>query len=428
MKVLVVGAGIAGLGAASYFSARGHDVEVLEAGDRAGGRAVTLHRPGSPDRVDAGSQYYHSNYQRALRLIEQTGLKPRLSKVRGYTRIYHDSQRGGSFLYNRKLPWYWSTGIPGNLRLGLCLAETLLRYPKEPYILRPETAADNINAVLANRSRVVLDSIIRPLAQVGALSEPDVMDLSQLQLYRLIRIVLFTDYMSLDEGTSSLHEALAARLHISYGTPVKHLAVEGKGIKGVVLEGSNTTMTADHIVIATTPLVAARLLPDEWQDEKGFLSSIRIPSFALPSFFLDRPLDRRVWSYLLHQRGGRISYLTDAASKNPAMVPSGNSVIQPWVCYPHSAEFEAMDDDAVTRYCIDEIEDVFPGFESWIEHVHITRHPFGVPFHSTGHSARARGFLEQADRRGISFCGDYFSGGYMESALWSAERAAKVFG
>src|SRR6185295_2646959 len=41
MKVLVVGAGIAGLGVATYLSKRGHDVHVLEASPRVGGRAVT---------------------------------------------------------------------------------------------------------------------------------------------------------------------------------------------------------------------------------------------------------------------------------------------------------------------------------------------------------------------------------------------------
>ncbi|NNE37794.1 MAG: hypothetical protein HKN08_05765, partial [Gammaproteobacteria bacterium] len=132
--------------------------------------------------------------------------------------------------------------------------------------------------------------------------------------------------------------------------------------------------------------------------------------------------------FLFHQLDGPISYITDAGQKNTDMVPSGKSIIQPWVCYPESAKLVAMSDDEITGLCISELENVFPEISGWIEHIHMTRHPYGVPFHSTGHVRRACDFMHAMDRRKISFCGDYFSGGYMESALWSAERAAKMFG
>src|ERR1044072_6965755 len=98
MRVLVIGAGIAGLGAATYFARQGHDVaalgagscfareahdvEGLEAGDRAGGRNVTLTSKRG-DRADAGTQYFHSNYRRALALMDEVGLRDRLTRVEG---------------------------------------------------------------------------------------------------------------------------------------------------------------------------------------------------------------------------------------------------------------------------------------------------------------------------------------------------------
>ena len=42
MRVIVVGAGLAGLSAACHLRGRGHDVEVVEAGDVPGGRAGTM--------------------------------------------------------------------------------------------------------------------------------------------------------------------------------------------------------------------------------------------------------------------------------------------------------------------------------------------------------------------------------------------------
>ena len=60
-RVIVIGAGIAGLGAATFLKQRGYDVQVLEAAPQAGGRARTLTRRGTEDFCDVGTQYYHSN-------------------------------------------------------------------------------------------------------------------------------------------------------------------------------------------------------------------------------------------------------------------------------------------------------------------------------------------------------------------------------
>jgi predicted NAD/FAD-dependent oxidoreductase len=52
-----------------------------------------------------------------------------------------------------------------------------------------------------------------------------------------------------------------------------------------------------------------------------------------------------------------------------------------------------------------------------------------VPLHTVGHQQRTVDFLRSAEtRRGVSFCGDYMTGGFMEAALWSAERAAARIG
>lgn len=429
MKIIVVGAGIAGLGAATYFAGKGHEVSVYEADDHPGGRAITLRRPGSSDRVDAGTQYYHSSYQRALGLIRRVGLDTQLSVVKGYTRIYDSRRHKGSFLYSNTLPWEKSIGIAGNLQLGWFQIRNLLRYRINLYGLDNSSETDAVDVVAMYRDKVAYECIIRPLAQVGALAEPDAMGLSLHQLVRLMHIVLHSRYLSLAGGTASLHEALARRLDINYEAPVKRLCMDSGRISGVELDGSGRQIGADHIVIATTPPAALGLLPEDWVEAVEFLSSVRIPAFTLPTFFLDGPLERNVWSYLLHHLpDSRISYITDAACKNPAMVPSGKAVIQPWICFPESVTIAMANEDEIIRLCMDELETVFPGFASRVEDVVLTRHAFGVPFHSTGHHARAARFLQQMDRRGISFCGDYLSGGYMESALWSAERAAFVHG
>ncbi len=296
----------------------------------------------------------------------------------------------------------------------------------DPFALDYYAMMDDVDAVKNNTSQVIYKSIIQPLTQVGTLSEPDAMKVSQHHIHRLVHIILMTEYLSLSRGTASLHQAMSDQLPVKFESPVISIIEEGGQVVGVQLE--NEVVKGDHFVVATTPPAALKFIPEHWQVARNFLAGVQIPEFTLPTFFLDRPLERGVWSFLFHQLDGTISYLTDAGQKNTDMVPSGKSIIQPWVCYPQSAKLIDMSNDEVTSHCVAEIERIFPDFSNWIEHIHMTRHPQGVPFHSTGHVRRAYEFMYAMDQKKISFCGDYLSGGYMESALWSAERAAKMFG
>ncbi len=429
MKVVVIGAGIAGLGAATYFGRRGHKVQVLEASDRVGGRALTLRRKGSDDRVDVGTQYYHSTYTRALALITEVGLQGTISKIKGKTRFFDDRVAAGSFLLGHRAPWFKPAGVSGNLRLGLFLAR-LMRKRMNTFALEPQPRLDDQEALDVIKDPTVIEFCVRSLTVAGAITEPDSTRVSMLHVLRLIRIILMTDYLSLSGGIASLHHALADRLDVQLGSPVSALIREDDRVVGVVLEGSKKTIKADYVVVATTPPAALSFVPDDWVREREFLASVTIPSFAFPTFFLDRPFEKEVWSYMAqYQRGKTISVMLDASQKNPAMVPSGKAVIQPWPCYPVSKKFDGASDDVIVDACLAELDEYFPGFSSWVEEVHVTRHPFAVPFHPVGHQGRALEFLANVDRRaGISFCGDYLSGGYLEPALWSAERAARRCG
>jgi oxygen-dependent protoporphyrinogen oxidase len=426
MKAIVVGAGIGGLGAAAYLSKRGHSVEVLEATDRVAGRAQTLERPGSSDRCDVGTQYFHTNYVRALALLREVGLADALRKIQGKTRFFEGAGRGGTFLVDHRLPWIKAAGIGGNLRLAGFVLSRVLRHRIHPYALeeRPE-----LDSKLA--SDVILDPrlreyLLRTLVNVGMLTEPEPAEVCLLQVLRLMRIILLTDYLALPQGVASLHEALARRLAVRREAPVAKLVLEKERVTGVALEGSGEVLRADHVVVAVTPPRAAALVPETWAVERAFLSGVRMPPAVITSFFLDRPLEKGVWSYLVN--GGpaaRVRFFTDASQKVPAMVPSGRAILQAWVVYPTSATLGSLTDDEVIDACRREAEDRFPGFSSWVEKAHVTRHALGVPAHPVGHHSRALSFLQSAEsRKGVSFCGDYLCGGYLEPALWSAQRAA----
>lgn len=120
-----------------------------------------------------------------------------------------------------------------------------------------------------------------------------------------------------------------------------------------------------------------------------------------------------------------IMMCTDAAQKNPLAVPSGKSILQAWSCYPASQSFANKSDDELINISINELIDYFPELSKWTESTKVIRHKYGVPQFKLHHNQDADLFLKAVRKRnGISFCGDYLTGGYMESALWSAETVA----
>ena len=58
-RVMVVGAGVAGLAAARELASHGSDAVVLEARDRCGGRILTVHDPDSPVPLELGAEFVH---------------------------------------------------------------------------------------------------------------------------------------------------------------------------------------------------------------------------------------------------------------------------------------------------------------------------------------------------------------------------------
>ncbi|HEX8746532.1 MAG TPA: FAD-dependent oxidoreductase [Pyrinomonadaceae bacterium] len=75
-KIIVAGAGLAGLVAAYELKQAGHDVTVIEARRRAGGRVLTLREPFADDLyAEAGATRIHATHDLTLKYIKQFGLE-----------------------------------------------------------------------------------------------------------------------------------------------------------------------------------------------------------------------------------------------------------------------------------------------------------------------------------------------------------------
>lgn len=75
MRIVVVGAGMAGLTATRDLLRAGHDVSLIEAGSRLGGRARTVRSPLAEGQyVESGAEWIDTHHQRMRTLLDRHGL------------------------------------------------------------------------------------------------------------------------------------------------------------------------------------------------------------------------------------------------------------------------------------------------------------------------------------------------------------------
>ncbi len=423
-KVIVVGAGIGGLGAGYWASKLGYDVEILEVNDYPGGRIAAIEHRG--DKVDVGAVFYHSDYKLAYELIDAMNLTKNLKKVDGL--IQFRLKNGETYDYDHRIPYLRLLGPMGNLKVALFMLKYIVFGKKfrKYWIEKDIPEYDNrwVNDLFKGMgSQKINDYMVGFVAMGENAGIADHMSLYH--FIHLFRLTTFTNWIGLTNGTAALPIALAKTMKVRYEAPVKQVIVEKGRVTGVLMEGSNEVKKAGHVIMAADAAAAARMMPDELRKQGDFLGNIMhspLPSVVL---FLDRPLKKDVWVYFndIKQRRDYMVCI-DQLAKMPEMVPSGKSIL--WLApgHPKTLRLKNLSDDEIIKIAIRDAEEMVPGVGKMVEHTEIFRHPFGVPQFPAGAYKQLIDFREEIQKlRGISFVADIFGGHYMEASLMSAKDA-----
>lgn len=329
MKVIVIGAGAAGLSAAYTLQRRGIDPLVLEAADHVGGRIAAEEVEGF--RIDTGAQVLTESYDTAIRLCHDLGIP--LRKCSRRAGIY---SRGGFRVLDQNDPW-------ANLRTLLAfkllstrglwqlfrLAWKLRAHRHQLGFADPSRAlALDTNASIADWIRTHAGpELLEELGQAGisvlTLAQPE--EVGAAYGMALLWGFVFepVNFLVPERGIGSLAQTLADTIpdRIRLRTPVKRVIVRDGAVAGVsTAEGF---VGADAVICATTATAARRLLPDLPAEMDRALGRVTYSSNCRVVFGVDRSvLPDKCYSVMFPRRQGSflVGY-SDAAVKSPEISP-----------------------------------------------------------------------------------------------------------
>jgi monoamine oxidase len=438
----VLGAGLAGLSAAYELAGAGHEVTLLEARARAGGRVYTLREPFSDGLyADVGATRISDVNDWVLKYVERFGLSLEPFKTSGMSDVYH--VRGERLLVREDSSVSWPLALtPEERQMGL--AGMRAKYitpvldevgdagaPEAP----PERLRrfDDVAYYDFVRGRGA-SSAAAELLMLGSTGNEQKDTSALLRLRNYAWRARTRRWSTLRGGNDRLPNAFAAALshRIYYGTPVVRIDHSPTGVRVTALRGGVPVVFEGHYAVATIPFSVLRDI------------DVR-PAFSEPVRQAVRSLDYGVATKVCVQTRSRFWVgeglsgfgVTDREIQevwNLSTAQAGaRGLLVAYMTGPNAVRAAGRPRTECVNWAAAEIDKLFPGTLRELEGG--AMQAWGADPWSRGVSPRFRpgqlidmhALLRRPEGR-IRFAGDHASAwpGWMQGALESGNHAARA--
>jgi len=403
-RVVIVGAGMAGLCCALKLQEMGISCTLLEASDAPGGRIRTDKVDGF--LLDRGFQVLLTAYPEARRLLDFQTLKLRTFSPGALIRMDGKFHRiSDPFRQPWTLPAMFFSSV-GNLKDKLRIARLrrhVLTGSIDDIFQRPETSTLDALLELGFSDRMI-GSFFRPFFG-GIFLETDLTSSSRM-LELVFRMFSQGKAALPAAGMGAIPQQLATRLPA--GTVRLGARVEALG-EGEVRVAGGERIPATAVVLATEAPEAARLLP-----------GLHPPGFhgmACLYFAADQaPLSKHL--LVLNGEGrGPVDNFCVPSAVSPGYAPAGKSLVSATVVGAAEANEKDLESE-VRRHLVSWFG---PAVENW-RHLRTYRIPLALPARSSLEPAA----LPVRRRPGLYLCGDHRDTPSLQGAMVSGRRAAEA--
>ena len=431
-KIIVVGAGIAGLTAAYRLQKAGFSVTVLESENRIGGRATTVKKDGYS--IDPGASAVLGSYTAYLALAEELGL----------TRDIHPASqfvgtiKNGTIHYFNTGNVYWSAFTTGLLswRSKLRLARAFIdvqRAKKRGYItfenMGAAAAIDTETAAqygIRRLNREIAEYFVEPLVRGMMLANSD--SVSKVELFHGLNNIYDVTLYGLQGGVKAFSDALAAHLDVRLQAPVTSVQQVGGGAE-VTWQQNGETMNqlADACVLACPLPFAAQIYP-EHQALQTLNKGVRYaPCISVSIGTRRKPKNKAYVIQVPRVEHESICYIFAEHNKGVDVAPVGCGLITAYFSDTASQRWFGRPDQEIVAEVLSFFDEFMPELEGSIELTHVHRWQASLCQNEVGAYQAVNDFRTKlSPRESVQFAGDYlFSAVGQGIAVESGNRAAE---
>jgi monoamine oxidase len=442
-RVLVVGAGLAGLSAAFELNQAGHDVTILEARTRPGGRVYTLRDP-FPDGLyaEAGATRIPNHHHFTLRYAELFGLTLDPFAPPGVPSVYYVRGQRIQMTPGQKVEWPYDLtpeervlGLNGMRQKYIWSALSDVGDVTDPSWPAPEllTKYDQMNRSDFWRSRGASSDAVTLLSLGGIDDRVETWStLFMLRNHALNRKL--TEYYKIRGGTDLLPKAFASRLSekIRYATAVVKIEQHAQGVKATFQQaGAYQTLTGDYLICAVPFSVQRNIeVAPAFSVEKqraieqlSYFSASKIFLQSKKRFWVDERLSGFATTDL------PVSQVWDMTYGQPGT----RGILQAFPISLHSRRVTAMSESERINFALEYVDVIYPGMRNhfdggvtkcWDDDVWAR----GVSaYYKPGQFSSLLPHVARPEGR-IHFAGEHTSvwiDGWMQGALESGNRVAR---
>jgi monoamine oxidase len=442
-KIIVIGAGLAGLSAAYELTKAGHDVTVLEARNRPGGRVHTLRDPFAEGLyAEAGATRIPDHHHFTLNYAELFGLALDPFQPTGLPSVYYVRGQRLTVTSRQTVAWPYqltpderALGVNGMRQKYIWSMLSELGDVTDPHWPLPEIIEkyDQMNRSDFWRGRGASSEAVALLSLGGVDDRADTWSTLFMLRNQALQQKL-NQYYKIRGGTDLLPEAFANRLSakILYAAPVVRIEHDPHGVKAIFRRASSHHAMAGDYLICAVPFSVQKnievapafsLEKQRAIEQLPYLSASKIFLQSRKRFWVDDGLSGFATTDL------PIGQVWDMTYKQPGT----RGILQAFPISLHSRRVTGMSETERIDFALDQVEKIYPGmrknFEGgvtkcWDEDEWARG---ASAYYKPGQFASLLPYVARPEGR-IHFAGEHTSvwiDGWMQGALESGNRVAR---